>query len=213
MYLFFFPHPSHLKNGGSNTYFSCNYLSPDEIKIKKRLLVRDHKMPQIFVCLTIMLGLITLLTKLARGVRPNVSNKRKTELMARCALMSSISATSASDASSEQLTTEEEQELVKLLVAADGPGAAPQKKNGCGACANCAGCRAKHNFLQDVGVLEKKNAEVTKDGYVGEGGVSEIGESVAKQHATSLKFETKELVKISEKVIKACLTVMYIVVI
>ena len=156
-------------------------------------------MPQIFVCLTIMLGLITLLTKLARGVRPNVSNKRKTELMARCALMSSISATSASDASSEQLTTEEEQELVRLLVAADGPGAAPQKKNGCGACANCAGCRAKHNF--------------TKDGYVGEGGVSEIGESVAKQHATSLKFETKELVKIAEKVIKACLTVMYIVVI
>ena len=48
---------------------------------------------------------------------------------------------------------------------------------------------------------------------MGEGGVSEIGESVAKQHATSLKFETKELVKISEKVIKACLTVMYIVVI
>ncbi len=170
-------------------------------------------MPQFFVCLTIILGLITLSTKLARGVRPNVIDKRKTELMARCTSMSSISATSASYASSEQLTTEEEQELVRLLVAADGPGAAPKKKNGSGACANCAGCRAKHNFLLDVGVLEKKNAEVTKDGYVREGGDSEVGESVAKLHATSLKFETKKLVKIAEKVIKACLTVMYIVVV
>lgn len=116
-------------------------------------------MPALLVVCFTMLASICLLSRQARATRPSASN-RKTELMARWALQSTLAARDPPGSTSytTPLNAAEKDELSSLILESGWTGAAPKKK-GCRACATCSGCSAKNKFMPKNTRIEKNVLE------------------------------------------------------